>query len=368
MDAETAASLAALAIAIVAMLITTAQALQQYLITGQLIRLCDSVVFGDLPGQGRRIWEPSQFRFRVVYKIPQIGLQCDLWPSSAAPSFATTDLALPDLSSEIGKIHQSSAEFKLPILNVRQPSTSQLFKRRSQITKLKYHIGEASWASFCRTVHYSCHASIGYQFAEEDADRCPIDLPTVPMQASLRDLVTMALMTGLECTAASFERGSISMQGAAGTITSSQYPVLGPTIHFIPRSKSELYGIGSSGKVSKDWLWRTTGNCLIAHRHYNWRGRRAVEKEIGEFLSGHERRNLAARDLVLFQKDNKGWRHTQHTEEQEHSINNASAPVVPPKFPLATPLQPTGEDWRLVERPRITNRHHHYYLAQGEPP
>lgn len=157
------------------------------------------------------------------------------------------------------------------------------------------------------------------------------------------------------------------MQGAAGTITSSQHPVLGPTVHFIPRSKSELHGIGLSGKVSKDWLWRTTGNCLIAHRHYNWRGRRAVEKEIGKFLSGHERRNLAARDLVPFEKDN-GPRHTQHAEEQEYSLDNASAAVAPPKFPLATPLQPTGEDWRLVQRPRIANRHHPQYLAHGEPP
>ncbi len=70
MDAATAASIAALAVAIVALVIATAQALQQYFIAGQLVRRCDSVVFGDLPGEGWRMWQTSQFRLRVVYEIP----------------------------------------------------------------------------------------------------------------------------------------------------------------------------------------------------------------------------------------------------------------------------------------------------------
>lgn len=56
MDSESTAAWAALGISIAAMFIALAQAVQQYFITGQLIRLCDSVVFGGLPGQGRRIW------------------------------------------------------------------------------------------------------------------------------------------------------------------------------------------------------------------------------------------------------------------------------------------------------------------------
>ncbi|KAL9620318.1 MAG: hypothetical protein Q9160_005117 [Pyrenula sp. 1 TL-2023] len=55
MDSETAAAIAALIVAILAMTVALAQAIQQYFVTGQLIRMCDSVVYGKMPGQGRRI-------------------------------------------------------------------------------------------------------------------------------------------------------------------------------------------------------------------------------------------------------------------------------------------------------------------------
>ncbi|KAJ9144141.1 hypothetical protein NKR23_g6194 [Pleurostoma richardsiae] len=283
MDDDTISSFAALAISIVALLIATAQALQQYIITGQLIRLCDSVVFGDLPGQGRRIWKMSQFRFRVVYKIPQIGLPPDLWPSSAARSYAQVGTPLPlKLSGAQGEeagvsTHLGSQQEQLPMTHVynQKPQTSS--------TQPVYGVGEASWASFCRAVYHSSHASIGFTFVEGDADRCPADLPSVPMQMSLRDAVVMALMIGMECTAASFDRASISMQGQAGTITSAQHPVLGPAIHFVPRPGTQSPGIGATGKISKSWLWRAMGNCIVASRHYNWRGRRAVEKSSSRF-------------------------------------------------------------------------------------
>ena len=66
MDASTIVAIAALAVAFVAFLVTFAQATQQYVVSGQLIRICDSVVYGKMPGQGHRVWEYSQFRFRIV--------------------------------------------------------------------------------------------------------------------------------------------------------------------------------------------------------------------------------------------------------------------------------------------------------------
>src|SRR5438552_2496076 len=87
MDTGTVAAVAALAIAIFALVIALAQVLQQYFVTGQLIRLCDSVVYGDMPGQGRRVWQFSQFRFRVIYQIPQISLPDTFWPAILAQSF-----------------------------------------------------------------------------------------------------------------------------------------------------------------------------------------------------------------------------------------------------------------------------------------
>ncbi|KAK7749186.1 hypothetical protein SLS62_008367 [Diatrype stigma] len=273
MESESKAAWAALGIAVAAMFIALAQALQQYFITGQLIRLCDSVVFGGLPGQGRRIWKMSQFRFRVMYRVPQIGLPPDLWPSSAAQSFSEMRMALPE---HVGGLPDPSANCETGRLMAGFRNLSRLIKKSSGPREAG-EVGIASWAAFCKTVYFSCHASIRYSFVEGDADRCPTDIPTVPMQMSLRDAIVMGLMVGMECTTASFDRGSVSMQGAAGTITSAQHPVLGPMIHFTPRDTSGRLGIRSTGNISKDWLWRVMGNCIVSRRQYNWRRRRWVE-------------------------------------------------------------------------------------------
>lgn len=103
-DASTISAVVALVISVFALVVTGAQALQQYYITEQLIRLCDSVVFGPLPGQGRRIWQPSQFRFRLVYSIPQTSLQAcgrrraripSLMRSGRIPFLTSTKLSVP---------------------------------------------------------------------------------------------------------------------------------------------------------------------------------------------------------------------------------------------------------------------------------
>ncbi|KAK3682818.1 hypothetical protein B0T22DRAFT_295024 [Podospora appendiculata] len=102
LDAATISAIAALVVAGIALVVALAQALQQYFITGQLIRLCDSVVFGPLPGQGHRIWQPTQFRFRVIYSLPQINLQADLWPGgvgSITKSYSIGKDPLPPLAN-----------------------------------------------------------------------------------------------------------------------------------------------------------------------------------------------------------------------------------------------------------------------------
>ncbi|CAO1606182.1 hypothetical protein XANCAGTX0491_009683 [Xanthoria calcicola] len=79
MDSSTAAAIAAVAIAVLAFVVALAQVLQQYFVTGSLLRLCDSTVYGSLPGRGRRIWQTNQFRFRVVYTLPQLRLERGFW-------------------------------------------------------------------------------------------------------------------------------------------------------------------------------------------------------------------------------------------------------------------------------------------------
>lgn len=43
-----------------------------------------------------------------------------------------------------------------------------------------------------------------YDFVEYDADRCPLDLVSALMQVSMKDIIVMGLMAGMEITRASF--------------------------------------------------------------------------------------------------------------------------------------------------------------------
>ncbi|KAJ5239137.1 hypothetical protein N7468_003756 [Penicillium chermesinum] len=266
MDASTSATIAALVVAILAMIVAMLQAAQQYIVTGQLIRLCDSVVFGKMPGQGRRVWQMHQFRFRIVYSIPQVSLRRDLWPETLPhiPSYAKGSRSLPDLG----------------FLGLTQGFELEAANGGSQSVLVS--AGEASWVSFCRAAQLSSGHSMVLDLVQGDADRCPPDLPNVPIQMSMRDIATLGLMTGMKCTQASFDGKSLSMQGAIGTITTSQHPSLGPLLHFSPRNMSiaEIRELTvGTGDISPFWMARMWDEVVVAGRRYTRKDRVQVERE-----------------------------------------------------------------------------------------
>ncbi len=297
LDAATSAAVAALVVACLALLIALAQVLQQYFITGQLIRLCDSVVFGPLPGQGRRVWELSQFRFRVVYSIPQISLDTRLWPENPPHirSYAIGQHELPPLRStpKITGYDKTSEDWSLhteevarrrrwPVISLptrsRPPHARHLSSTRSRV-------GEAAWVKLCRAVEMPCGSSMRLDLVEQDADRCPPDLVTAPMLVSMRDVIVMGLMAGMEVTECSFGRKSVSMQGHLGTITSSSHPVLGPLLHFTPRMNNDLsfgaFGIrkmDERGNIENRWMARTWDVCMVAHTYDHGDKRRTARR------------------------------------------------------------------------------------------
>ncbi|KAK4163207.1 hypothetical protein QBC43DRAFT_320176 [Cladorrhinum sp. PSN259] len=265
------ASVAALIIAILAMIIALAQAIQQYFITGQLIRICDSVVFGPMPGQGRRVWQLSQFRFRVLYSIPQISIKSSLWPvgGGLAKSYAIGRLPLPLLES----------------------APKSIGKRALLANKVAI-AGEASWVSFCRAIESWCGESVRMDLVEQDADRCPSDLVSAPMQVSMRDVIVMGLRAGMEITSASFEGKSVEMQGEVGTITSSKHAVLGPILHFNPRRTTgiddDVNPQHHRGFISVCWLARTWNVCSVAGRPFNRAARRTARRLDDRWISDQD--------------------------------------------------------------------------------
>lgn len=272
-DASTAATIAALVVAILAMLVAVSQVVQQYFLTGQLIRLCDAVVYGKMPGRGRRVWQLNQLRFRVVYSIPQVSLRKELWPSKLPhiPSFAKGSRALPDLGlTEIG---DSNENFDFD--NLSNPEALGQ-------SPVCFTAGEASWVSFCRAVQPSSGRSIILDLIQADADRCPPDLPNVPIQMSMRDIAVMGLMAGMKCTQASFDSRSLSMQGLIGTITTSQHPLLGPLLHFNPRnlSSKEMRDLQiGHGAIDSSWMATLWDEVTIAGHRYTRHERMQIERD-----------------------------------------------------------------------------------------
>lgn len=273
MDAATTAAVAALVVSILAMTIATAQVLQQYLNTGQLIRMCDSVVYGRMPGQGRRVWQYTQFRFRVVYSVPQVCLRPALWKASL-PQYDEYERGLhplPDLRHKV---------------DVQDYRPTRLLPDTLKSAAGSAHFavaGEACWVSLCRVAQHSCMGDLFYDLQHCDADRCPSDLPVVPMQVSMRDIVVIALMAGMKCTDASFEGKSLAMDGEAGTITSSWHSMLGSIIHFSPRNVYRPLGIQiRAGSIEPAWMARMWDTVTIAGRRYD-----ARERRIYELYEGH---------------------------------------------------------------------------------
>jgi len=267
MDVAAIAAIAALIVAIVALIIALAQALQQYFITGQSIRLCDSVVFGDMPGTGHRLWQTSQFRFRVVYSIPQISLPNDFWPQYWPVTFKERKHRLPNLSGRLF-YPVDSVDGDVSTLSEIRPSNKMRMALPKYLNRFRIQkqakravtgprTGEAAWVSFCRVIHHSSWNCVRYDFVERDVDRCPSDLPTVPMPVSLRDVIIMALTVGMDCSAASFTHRSLSMQGLAGVLRTSlafhpwQYEH--PAWHYFDGYDLRRLGCEDLGHLLRGW-------------------------------------------------------------------------------------------------------------------
>lgn len=274
MDIQTAASVAALAIAVFAMVIALSQVSQQFATSGHQYRLCDRVVYGGktgLPGQGRRAWSFSQLRFRVVYDVPTFRLLKGGGRTSAR--------------------QDKDFDFDLNAKYCDNLTPDQ-------------QVGEASWVSFYRKIKDPCADRIVLKLLRGDADRCPGDLSNIPMPVSLQDVVIMAFTAGLDCSEASFLRKTLSMHGDAGSITTSQYPILGPLIHFTPQSESV------KGLVPGNWSL--------------WRGRlRGLVPCVNELIAAYGRRGLA----YVEENDKKLCELLEELESRAFSERNLSAPL-----------------------------------------
>ncbi|KAK0620582.1 hypothetical protein B0T14DRAFT_234406 [Immersiella caudata] len=256
MDEEsgTMAAWAALGAAIVALLIALAQATQQYVATAQNMRKCEKSVWGPMPGHpGRRVWVWHQLRFRIVYDMANIFIPTDYWhsPGNARQFPASRTTVLP-------------APFDPPLVNPDPEGAVQSYS-------------EACWVGFARQLSYVCPSAVRLGLLTGDVDRLPADLPVVPMQISVRDLIALGLTTGMSLQYASGDH--VEMSGPSGLIKSSDHPLLGKMVHFTAFSaapRGALKGL-LNGDISKSWLRRLQGIASVAKQEYDIPKRRYYE-------------------------------------------------------------------------------------------
>jgi hypothetical protein len=271
MDPGTISAIVALAVALIALLVAFAQVAQQYVSTAQLMRKCDSIVFGSLPGGGKRIWVGRQLRFKVVYSMPQISIDARLWalnpvqPAGYLDDGIVTKDVLPELDAQ-----PKSTLSSRKLGGKRQKPDDVETPRNDSV--------EAPWASFCRTCQPSCGHSLHFQMVKGDADRCPDDLPVIPMQVSFRDVIVMALRSGMRIVNGTQFSSGLTLRGKAGIITSAQHPILGLILHFTPRGPGDDFGLNIDKTVSPAWMARLWGDCSVAKGQFTKRERRFEEK------------------------------------------------------------------------------------------
>lgn len=83
----------------------------------------------------------------------------------------------------------------------------------------------------------------------------------------------MAFAIGLDCIEASLKARSLSMQGPVGSLTSSNHPIVGPVIHFAPRSQEQAT---SQPKFWSNWAARVYGHVPVAMETLSASGRRGT--------------------------------------------------------------------------------------------
>lgn len=197
-------ALAALIVAAGALIIACAQLFQQLLATAYVIRKCDRIVTGGLTKGGSRQWHWRQFRFTVKYQA--------------------IVFALP-----IRHIHKSLG-ISSPI-RVYRPSKEiydRAMKTRSQRTS-----SQACWVFLVQDLALSrCLQPEDIGTREESADRIPDDLTVAPTRVDCMTVLLSCIAMGMQVFKYSPTTGEITLEGSAGSISSSIHPILGGLLHY----------------------------------------------------------------------------------------------------------------------------------------
>ena len=196
------ASLVALVVAGVALVVAGAQLTQQLLATAYVLRKCDSIVTGGLIKGGTRKWHWRQFRFTVHYQIVVFTL-----PPSIYESLGITST-----------------------IQISSPSP-EVWRRAKERTKQRTSL-QACWVTLLEDlVDTGCMLETDIGIRQEAGDRIPDDLTVAPTRVDCMALLLTSIAMGMQIYKYSPTTGELTF-GGIGNLSSSAHPVLGGLLHY----------------------------------------------------------------------------------------------------------------------------------------
>ncbi|KAL9023154.1 MAG: hypothetical protein Q9196_007363 [Gyalolechia fulgens] len=200
--AETAA-LVALIVAAVALVVASAQLVQQLLATAYVIRKCDRIVTGGLTKGGWRQWHWRQFRFTVHYQAIVFTLPQSIYSSLGISSTVQFD----------------------------QPS-EEIYDRAVK-TRSRRTSAQGCWVTLVQDLAVSsCLLPGDISARDGSADRIPDDLTVASIRVDCMTVLLTCIAMGMQVFKYSPTTAEITLGGGIGSISSSIHPILGGILHY----------------------------------------------------------------------------------------------------------------------------------------
>lgn len=198
------ATVVALIVAGVALVIAAGQLAQQLLATAYVIKKCDRIVTGGVTKGGTKQFHWRQFRYTVKYQ---------------AVVFAFP----PPLYSALGV--QGTVQVDSP--------SEELWTRAIILRPKRATTTQGCWISFIQDLAMSaCIRPEGICLKEESGDRVPEDLTVAPTRVDAITVMLAGVAMGMQVSKYAPTTGEISMAGSVGGISSAVHPILGGLLHY----------------------------------------------------------------------------------------------------------------------------------------
>ena len=211
---QDASALAALVIAVVALVVATAQLTQQVMATAYVIRKCDRIVTGGLTEGGIRKWHWRQFRFTVQYQAIIFALPASIYSALGVSPTVQVDTPAPEIWHGANKNRGG-----------RQSS-------------------QGCWISFVQDlVMFTCLRPQDLCIKAESGDRIPEDLTVAPTRVDAITVMLTCIAMGMQVSRYSPTTGEVTLAGGVGGVSSSTHPVLGCLLHYSVFSDEPAIGM-----------------------------------------------------------------------------------------------------------------------------